>query len=104
MDGPVFAQKNFVTFHHEWSRIATEVHRVELPVHMRDFARPAGRLAHLSDEKRRWLLNYLVELINRFKAYSLTVGVDNLDFSGCFPQGKFRGYMGAHLEPRNDVR
>jgi hypothetical protein len=92
--GPVFAQEGFFSFHYEWDRIAS-LHRVQLPIHMKEFARPYGRLAYVTDEQRRTLFFDLVRLINQRKLYSLTTVVDNAEFQACFPGQKFRGYMGA---------
>lgn len=44
MGGPVFSQRGVFSFHYEWERIAI-THNVQLPIHMREFARPHGRLA-----------------------------------------------------------
>jgi hypothetical protein len=92
--GPIFAQKGFFAFHYEWDRIAAS-HNVELPIHMREFNRPNGRLAHLSNEQRKSLFHDLVYLINRNKLFSLTAVVDNLEFQKYFPVPQFRRYMGA---------
>jgi len=94
MGGPVFSQKGSFSFSYQWERIC-DLRGVQLPVHMRDFARPDGRLAHLSDDERRALFYELVYLINSNKAYGLTVAVDNLELQEFFPASAFRGYMGA---------
>lgn len=90
----MFSQKGFFAFHYEWDRIAA-IHKVELPIHMKEFARPDGRLAYLSDDERRSLFADLVYLINRNKLYSMTVVVGNAEFQQYFPKYCFRGYMGS---------
>ncbi len=70
-------------------------HRVAPPLHMREFVRPYGRLAYLSDEQRRDLFQDLVYLINKRKAWSMTVEIDHLEFQQFFPQGKFRKLFGV---------
>jgi hypothetical protein len=92
--GPVFAQKHFFEFHYEWDRIAA-THEVEMPIHMNEFSRPHGRLAKVSDTKRKELFYDLVYLINKHKAYSLTVAVDNPEFQNLFPPQTFRSHLSS---------
>lgn len=94
MGGPVFPRKLSFPFSFEWDR-TMDMHKVKPPIHMRDFARPHGRLAYLSDDQRRALFYDLVCLINQNKIYSLTTVVDNLEFQDCFPAETFTKYMGA---------
>jgi hypothetical protein len=61
---------------------------------MKEFGRPHGRLAYLSDSERRALFSDLVRLINDNKIYSLTAVVNNQDFSRYFPPETF----GSHLD------
>jgi hypothetical protein len=90
--GPVFLQKSFHSFHYEWGRLA-DVHGVQLPIHMRDFARPHGRLAGIGDEQRRFLFRDLVTLINTEKAWSLTVTIANDEFRNSFAPEIFRHHV-----------
>jgi hypothetical protein len=92
MGGPVFSQTGFFDFHYQWGRIA-DSHQIELPIHMKEFARPDGRLAYVSDHQRRSLFVDLVHQINRNKIYSVTVVVNNNEFSECFPSSVYKGYM-----------
>jgi hypothetical protein len=92
--GPVFLQRDFSSFHYEWDRILA-LHNVKGPIHMREFGRPHGRFAYLSDEQRCSLFHDLVYLINRRKAWSLTVEIDHLDFQQYFPQSKFKKLFGV---------
>jgi hypothetical protein len=95
--GLVLLEPHFFSFHYDWTRVAS-THGVELPIHMREFGRPHGRLAYLTNEQRRALFSDLVRLINRHKLHGLTVGVDNLEFQQFFPAERFRGLIGAaHL-------
>jgi hypothetical protein len=94
MGGPVFPRKLLFPFSFEWDR-TVDMHKVEPPIHMRDFARPHGRLSYLSDDRRRALFYDLVCLINQNKIYSFTTVVDNLEFQNCFPAEAFKKYMGA---------
>jgi hypothetical protein len=94
MGGPVFPEEAVFAFHYEWDRVVSN-HSVSLPIHMKEFARPNGRLAYLTNENRRALLSNLVALINTHKIYSLSAVVDNLEFQEYFPPDKFRWYMGS---------
>jgi hypothetical protein len=92
--GPVFLQDDFFSFHYEWSRLLAR-HGVTPPIHMREFGRPHGRLAYLSDEQRRDLFQDLVYLINKRKAWSITVEIDHLEFQQFFPPTKLRKLFGV---------
>jgi Protein of unknown function (DUF3800) len=94
MGGPVFLQKDFYSLHYEWDRIVA-LHRVQGPIHMKEFARPNGRLAYLTDDERRAIFSDLVYLINTQKAWSLTIEVDHLEFQQFFPLKEYRGLFGA---------
>lgn len=93
MGGPVFDRNGFLALEREWTHTLSS-HEVEPPIHMKEFARPHGRLARLTDNDRRALFTDLVRLINRRKAYGLTVAVDNLQFQQFFPSATFRGIFG----------
>jgi hypothetical protein len=93
MGGPVFAREGFLSLEREWTHTLA-FHDVEPPVHMKDFARPHGRLANLTNEERRGLLHDLVCIINRRKAYGLTVAVDSASFRGIFPHKDFKKAFG----------
>ena len=62
---------------------------------MREFGRPNGRLAYLSDDERRALFHDLFFLINKWKAWSLTVEIDHLEFQKYFPQDRFKKLFGV---------
>jgi hypothetical protein len=94
MGGPVFAEKDFFSFHYQWDWIL-QSHKIEPPIHMREFLKPKSRFAHLSNGGRRALFQDLVYLINQNKLHSLTVAIDNIEFQEFFPADQFRGYMGA---------
>lgn len=90
--GPVFLTKDSHSFHYEWWRLA-ETHKVPLPIHMRDFARSHGRLAHVEEERRRALFRDLVTLINKEKAWTLTVHIANDEFRRSFDPKTFRNHI-----------
>jgi hypothetical protein len=87
--GPIFPRKTFFAFSYEWVRILA-LHKVTPPIHMKEFARPDGRLAYLSDDQRRALLRDLVWAINKHKLYSITTAVTSHDFEDFFPTPKFK--------------
>lgn len=71
------------------------MHEIAMPIHMKEFARPYGRLAGVSDSKRKELFYDLVYLINKRKAYGLTVAVDNPEFQNLFPPQAFRSHLSS---------
>ena len=91
--GPVIDRDNFFLFEWEWDRLLKK-HHIDSPIHMKEFARPHGRFAHLTDNERESLFDDLVQLINRAKKYSTSVRVNNLDFRQFFPAEKYKGLFG----------
>jgi len=94
MGGPVFVEERYLKFECEWAH-ALSFYQIEPPIHMKEFARPHGRLACLSDGERRVLFQDLVKIINQTELYSLTASVDNIDFQHVFPHQKFRKRFSA---------
>lgn len=94
MGGPVFARDGFLALTRQWVH-TLDVHRVKPPIHMKEFARPHGRLAYLTNEERFSLFSDLVPLINQQKVYSLTVAVNNLTFQTFSPKSEYRGRFGS---------
>ena len=93
--GPVFDRAGYFPFSYEWDRLLRAGHRVKAPVHMREFARPHGRFAYLSNTERAALFSDLVKLINETKFYSATAVVQNMEFQEFFPQPEFRKLFGV---------
>ena len=71
------------------------VHGIAGPIHMREFARPHGRLAYLTDDQRRALFGDLVGLIRKYQYYSLTISATNLEVQEFFPSRQFRRLFGS---------
>ncbi len=92
MGGPVFPRDAFLSLEREWTH-ALAFHRVCPPIHMKEFARPHGRLACLTEKQRRELFRDLVGTVNKRKLYGLTVAVDNDDFQNLFPHKKFKKHF-----------
>jgi hypothetical protein len=93
MGGPVVPHVFFSSFQVDWDTILSR-HKVAGPIHMKEFYRPHGRLAYLSDDERMALFQDLVSTINKNKLYSLTVSVLEKDFKECFPSDKFKSLFG----------
>lgn len=91
--GPVILQSARFALEFEWDRLLRK-HRVESPIHMKEFARPHGRLAHLNDAARAPLFEDLVNLIERSKLYSLSVRIEGASFRASFPPDAFKGLFG----------
>jgi len=94
LGGPVLDRRASFGFQYEWGRLLRTVHGIEGPLHMKEFARPHGRLAYLTNEQRGRLFSDLVGLINDAKAYSLAIVVENLEFQQFFPPSQFKGLFG----------
>ena len=60
----------FGHFDDVWPNILAK-HSVGPPLHMKDFRRPKGRLAHLSNRERQTLFEDVVHAINKHKIYSI---------------------------------
>jgi hypothetical protein len=91
--GPVIPRLLFTFFHLDWDTALTR-HNVSGPIHMREFARPDGRLAYLSDDDRRALFSDLVYVITQNKIHSVSASVLQQDFREFFPKSKFKGLFG----------
>jgi hypothetical protein len=61
---------------------------------MREFGRPHGRFAYLSDDDRKALFSDLVHVITQDKLYSVSASVLEQDFREFFPTSKFKGLFG----------
>ena len=61
---------------------------------MREFARPNGRLAFLSDDERNALFQDLVHVITQNKLYSISTSILEQDFREFFPTARFKGLFG----------
>ncbi len=81
----------------EWLEILRK-HNVDPPLHMKDFRRPDGRLADVTNATRLLLFSDVTELINRCKIHSIAATLTTADyrkhFSKDFRQTKL-GLYGA---------
>jgi hypothetical protein len=64
-------------------------HRVPGPLHMKDFRRPDGRLADITNDTRRLLFTDVVQLINECKLYSLAATLSTASYKKHF-EARFR--------------
>ena len=73
---------NFASLDAAWWPMLVK-HSIEPPLHMKDFRRPGGRLANVSTDCHRELFLDAVEIINKFKIYSLAAVLTD-EFSKLF--------------------
>jgi hypothetical protein len=93
MGGPVIPQQLFTSFDLGWDNVLQR-HNVEGPIHMKEFARPNGRLAYLRDDECSALFQDLVHVITQNKLYSISTSILEQDFRECFPTSRFKGLFG----------
>jgi hypothetical protein len=68
--GILLDKSRFCAFEKAWNP-ALATHSIVPPLHMKDFRRPEGRLANVSNDNRRALFSDVAKLINEHKIYSI---------------------------------
>ncbi|MHB8069408.1 MAG: DUF3800 domain-containing protein [Desulfobaccales bacterium] len=77
--GLLMNRYNFISFGRFWSDILS-YYKIEAPLHMKEFGRPHGRLAHITNEVRWLLFNEISVLIKSHKIYSLAATINQEQF------------------------
>jgi len=72
--GLLLNKSGFVAFDEEWASMLSS-HSIPSPLHIKDFRRPDGRLADVSNEARKALFAEAVTIVNRYKRYSLAATI-----------------------------
>jgi hypothetical protein len=83
--GMLIESSKFMPFEDAWDCML-EAHGIQPPLHMKDFGRPHGRLAEISDCCRRELFMEVAELINSQKLFSVAAMLSNDEYKEHFPQ------------------
>ena len=85
--GPVMSEQAFVEFEEKWS-LLLESYDIPHPLHMKDFFQK-GKHGGLPTNVKRELFGKVAKLINKFKFFSISVGVSQVDFNAAI-EGKIR--------------
>lgn len=68
--GLLLNRNNFISLGTEWQKLLREM-RIKSPIHMKEFGRPHGDLAYLTDNERYFLFANIAGIINSHKTYSI---------------------------------
>lgn len=89
--GLLLNKSGFSVLDSEWLSILAK-YTIEPPLHIKDFRRPAGRLADVPNDVRRLLFADLAALINRCKLYSVAATLTTANYHRYFePEFQKRG-------------
>jgi hypothetical protein len=83
--GLLINRSYFLHFEAEWDRLL-EKHGIAAPIHMKEFGRPHGRFASMSDVCRYQLFVEAADLINSHKLFSIGSTLSNHDYQTHMPQ------------------
>jgi hypothetical protein len=75
----LISRHHFQPFEDAWDKMLVD-HGITPPLHMKEFGRPHGRFASISDSARRALFSEAVNLINQHKVGSLSCSISNADY------------------------
>lgn len=93
--GQVLNDKLLVKFERAWYDVLNR-HKIDPPVHMKEFGRPHGRFASLPDEKRQALFGDIALVINQHKIYSIAVIVNQPEFFEFFSVKSYKHLLGPY--------
>jgi len=91
--GPVMVKEQFTAFHLGWDTVLSR-HEITETIHMREFTKPEGKFAYLTEDQRRALFSDLVHEIKQNTANSVSASVLEQDFEEFFPRAKFKRLFG----------
>jgi hypothetical protein len=83
LGGLLMNRYNFISFGKFWVDILAHF-KINFPLHMKEFGRPHGKFAYISDNDRYLLFNELSLLINSHKIYSLATTISQSQFKQNF--------------------
>ncbi|MBZ5594188.1 MAG: DUF3800 domain-containing protein [Acidobacteriia bacterium] len=86
---------HFGSFQGAWNPILKK-HGIEPPLHMKDFRRPNGRLADVSNHQRKALFEEIVPLINTHKVYSMAATLTTAKYDQYFSKTFKKESMGVY--------
>jgi hypothetical protein len=77
--GMLITRQKFLRFEDAWNQMLDD-HKIIPPLHMKDFGRPHGRFAKMSDCCRHELFLEVQELISSHRVGSISVSLSNADY------------------------
>jgi len=75
----LLSKPRFIDFQPEWGKLLKEF-RID-KLHMADFVRPYGKHCTMKPEMKKALFTTVAKIINRYKRYSLSIGIRREDFN-----------------------
>ncbi len=82
--GILIARTRFLAFEDAWDQMLDE-HGITSPLHMKEFGRPHGRLAKISDCCRRELFLEVVDLISSYRVGTISASLGNEEYKQRVP-------------------
>lgn len=112
--GLLLNRHNFISLEKEWQQMLGEM-GVNVPIHMKEFCRPYGELAYLTDSQRYLLFANIAGIINSHKIYSIAGIIDQKQYREILKLNKRKemspyGFClllcayANHIEARNNNR
>jgi hypothetical protein len=83
--GMLIFRRAFLLFEEEWDRMLVD-HGIPEGIHMKEFGRPHGRLAKMSDCCRRELFIEVCYLIQKYRAVTLAATLSNEEYKANIPK------------------
>jgi hypothetical protein len=77
--GLLLNRNNFISLGREWQKMLCE-RGVKVPIHMKEFGRPDGKLAYLTDSDRYLLFANIAGIVNSHKIYSVAATLDQQQY------------------------
>lgn len=83
--GMLIYKPAFRLFEEEWDRMLAE-YEISDGLHMKEFGRPHGRHAKMTDCCRRELFDAACHLVQKYKAISVATSMSNEEYRACVPE------------------
>jgi hypothetical protein len=90
----LMSRPRFIEFNEDWIKMLKEFKLIS--IHMQDFVRPHGRHCTMPKEMKKALFTTVAKNINRYKSYSISVGVPQADYKSMLSPAVCRGLMGPY--------
>lgn len=92
--GVLMNKPRFMEFQPEWEKLLKEF-RIE-KLHMADFIRPYGKYCTMLPEMKKALFTSVAKIINRYKRYSVSIGIPREDFRSLLSKNVAADLMGPY--------
>ncbi len=93
--GLLLNKDHFEPFDEAWRQML-EKYSIAPPLHMKDFRRPNGRLANISNNNRQRLFADAIQAINAHKIYSVAAVLSSDQYRDCFDKRFCKEGMGVY--------